>query len=841
MASPAAEAEKLAFTTLPWDGQGRFASPRPYFTRLWQHARRLGIAWPKDFSESLRAALDRALVSAPRCEHAVPPAAPGLLRVQLTKEGDVSVALRAVPAGPGDAWKAISVAAPCFGRHTGAKHGAWSPYAEATAAARSSGAAVALLIHDGLVADGDRCTPMVRLPGSEEVLIPSEARAVHSVTLELLEPRLAPFRVRQADIPLDMLWQAEEVLVVGSGLGVRSLLSLDGRPLGSGRRLASTATRALEDIRRSGWSDVADVVSAAAATAPEQRLWSSPVDDGLLPGLAETLSARGLWGAGSGWAPDQLLLHSGGPVTDVAGTSLLAGPPSLRFLALQPEVCLPSGQIVAEFPVDELEDVNVKSLKQKLQSKCGVPRFRQQLVIGGDILEDDNRLVSPLDDVQHLQLIFVPFINASREQRDELISIMVEDAVTLAQVEEILQRPQDPGLEGSASGPDEPILPVVVAAERGHTDIVRLLAEAAADINKLGYPCDTFQGGTALMWACESGHLDTARALLELGADVDIYQNEERATALIRAAEQAHVDILRLLLEARAQVNQQQQRGRTALVCACFLNNLEAARVLVEAEADLNVQDNVGMTALGWTSGAGHVEVVRLLLQAGAAPALESDVGLTAAVCASAQGHSAIVELLLDAWDASISGPDLITAIAAASIMGRMQTLQLLLEVRGGQDVPDYARCVAVSCTSAKGHVEILRKLLQVGGGTSRQHTDDTLAFLSAVDRGHVASARVLLDNGLPNAAGPAGLQALVSAALRGYDQMVDLLLQSQAGKDLVNAGGSRAIAFICAGSQGHAGLAGWLVQSHRVVRQEMKWCDVEHMRLLHFVVHGRK
>ncbi|CAJ1413007.1 unnamed protein product [Effrenium voratum] len=57
--------------------------------------------------------------------------------------------------------------------------------------------------------------------------------------------------------------------------------------------------------------------------------------DQLMPFLAEHLRRQGLWGE-SGWAPDQLLLHSGGPVTDVAQNSLLAGPATLRFLARQP-------------------------------------------------------------------------------------------------------------------------------------------------------------------------------------------------------------------------------------------------------------------------------------------------------------------------------------------------------------------------------------------------------------------------------------------------------------------------------------------------------------------------
>ena len=36
-------------------------------------------------------------------------------------------------------------------------------------------------------------------------------------------------------------------------------------------------------------------------------------------------------------APDELLLHSGGPISDIAQSSILMGPPTHRTLFIQPE------------------------------------------------------------------------------------------------------------------------------------------------------------------------------------------------------------------------------------------------------------------------------------------------------------------------------------------------------------------------------------------------------------------------------------------------------------------------------------------------------------------------
>lgn len=104
---------------------------------------------------------------------------------------------------------------------------------------------------------------------------------------------------------------------------------------------------ALEATRESRWCSLEETIVAAALADDGKRGWCWDVgaDDQLMPFVAEELRKRALWGASgsSQNAPDQLMLHSGGPVTDVASSTLLAGPPMLRFLAKQPQVPLVCG------------------------------------------------------------------------------------------------------------------------------------------------------------------------------------------------------------------------------------------------------------------------------------------------------------------------------------------------------------------------------------------------------------------------------------------------------------------------------------------------------------------
>jgi len=208
------------FTTLRWL-DGKVAWLPLHLVRLRAHAERVGIDWPETMLERLS---DLSVEGEGN-----------LCRIRLQRDGEIIVKVRSVDFGDSPLC-AVSAVAPRFPKRVqGTKHANWHPYREARAAALDAGADLALLVHDGAVVDGDRCTPILLDTDGVAWAPAAEEGGVDSITLALLAPAIeaAGIPFRRGRLTENLIGRARELVVVSTGLGVCYVDEIDGQAVGT--------------------------------------------------------------------------------------------------------------------------------------------------------------------------------------------------------------------------------------------------------------------------------------------------------------------------------------------------------------------------------------------------------------------------------------------------------------------------------------------------------------------------------------------------------------------------------------------------------------------------------
>ena len=326
-----------------------------------------------------------------------------------------------------------------------------------------------------------------------------------------------------------------------------------------------------------------------------------------------------------------------------------------------------------------------------------------------------------------------------------------------------------------------------LAANPGSRRTIRLLLQAGADVNVKSY---YHTAATYIVEHMIQGKDDdpaltreyeaTLGLLLEYDADLDI-PTEDGQPVLIRAVQAKLLSIVDLLQKRGADINAQDNRGRTAIMHACRdpTYSEEALTALLAFKPDLNLTDDGGMTAVMCcldkatnkpSTASCMFTRAQLLLEHGAdvnVKAANDDTVLTKLIAVEygySLDKSAWLELLLK------HGVDV-------NITGRREEVPLLLAIK-------HAQC-------------LVPRLIECGADVNLTGTYSS-PLLTALTEGASSLIPLLLDNGADASVLTTSGYSPIMAAIECQPDMLPLLLAHGADVNARSNRGWTALMYAC-------------------------------------------
>ena len=164
-----------------------------------------------------------------------------------------------------------------------------------------------------------------------------------------------------------------------------------------------------------------------------------------------------------------------------------------------------------------------------------------------------------------------------------------------------------------------------IVENRSNTKLLEFLIEKLKEVSP-----DTFKdeidrtneiGNSALMIAAEFGHVEAVRMLHKAGASLNLCQKKYKHTALILACENNHLKVVRYILEEeKSQLEIANKYDKSALLQAVEFGSYETAKLLIdefEARVDTNSRNRPCLMYACFNTKA-HRDILDLLLEKGA-------------------------------------------------------------------------------------------------------------------------------------------------------------------------------------------------------------------------------
>jgi ankyrin repeat protein len=391
------------------------------------------------------------------------------------------------------------------------------------------------------------------------------------------------------------------------------------------------------------------------------------------------------------------------------------------------------------------------------------------------------------------------------------------------------------------------ITPLYLAAVNGNAAIIKRLLDAGADPN-----ATDLTGETILVTAARTGIPEAIRLLIDRGANVNATDPEFQQTALMLAVRENHPGAVKILIERGASLNAKTRVGPTpAFRPPCKGTGCGSEGVGINRggipDRGQRAAINGGMTPLLYAARDGRLDEARLLISAGADIQMADPNGIRPLLMSILNDHLDVARLLID-HGADVNAADFWgrTPLWAAVDLRNMDLdhgidkgvdrepvfdfIKLLID-RGANvnartkeyhpgrrwlyslgDVSwvDMTGQTSFLRAALSGDTKVMRFLLDRGADPAISTLAGTTPLMAAagvnwtvaqtytVSKDALLEAiKICLERGADvNAVNSMGLTAVMGAANRGSDELIQFLVEQGARLDVKDAVGRTPIAW---------------------------------------------
>lgn len=287
------------------------------------------------------------------------------------------------------------------------------------------------------------------------------------------------------------------------------------------------------------------------------------------------------------------------------------------------------------------------------------------------------------------------------------------------------------------------LTPLMVASDYGHLEIVRLLVENGAKINKKSDNWDLQnRKWTALMFASAEGYTDIVKYLHKHGAKINI-KNDWGGTALMIASKYGQKDIVEYLCNNEAKINLQSAGGTTALMLASKSGHIDIVKFLLEEGASVRhkytsymyeqyKEVSRGKTALMFAADKGHKEIIELLIEYGADIDAHRETGESSFIIAVQKEDTTMMHFLLEKGaNINFKGKDGKTALMEViELEKNWELVRFLIEHNEDVNVKDTKwGWTAIMYATNKGQSDAVILLIENGADLTLTDIDGQTVF----------------------------------------------------------------------------------------------------------------